>query len=256
MSLRRFDGKVALVTGAASGIGRAVALRLAAEGGRLLLADRDLDGARAVADAIAAEGAPDAAAIGYDAADAASCRAMVDAALARAGRLDVLVNNAGLYRRGHFETLAAEDWALVLEVDLNSVFHVTRRALPALIESRGNVVATASTAALGGIAYAAPYAAAKAGVVALMKSLAIEFAPRGVRFNVVCPGRVRTAIGAGLAPLGDENPDLLVRPPRLDGFAAGGAPDDLAGAYAYLASDDARYVTGAVLVVDGAQPLA
>ncbi len=247
----RFDGKVVLVTGAASGIGRAAALRIAAEGGRVVLADRNVDGAAAAARAIVARGGT-AEATAYDAMDDSQSGAVVEWALGRHGRLDVVLNIAGVYQRAHSEDLAAGEWDRLLQINLSSTFHIAQRALPALIESGGNIVNTASIAGLDGLAYAAPYAAAKAGVIALTKSLAAEFAHRGVRCNVVCPGRVRTAIAAGLTPVEAARPELLSRPPRLKGLEEGATPEDIAGTYAYLASDDARFVSGAVVVVDGA----
>ena len=251
MSRQRADGKVVLVTGAASGIGRATALRFAAEGGSVILADNNLDGAAELAAIITESFGRPAHPIPYDAADADACRRMVDRARAVHGRLDVLINNAGIYRRGHFAHTPAEEWALVMKVNLDSVFHITQQALPALIETQGNVVSTASTAALTGIAYAAPYAAAKAGVIAMMKSLATEYAPLGVRFNAVCPGRVLTGISVGLPAVPEADPALLVRGPKLGTKLAGADPDDLAGAYAFLASSDAAFITGSVLTVDG-----
>ncbi|WP_369414419.1 SDR family NAD(P)-dependent oxidoreductase [Microvirga puerhi] len=240
-----------LVTGAASGIGRATALRLAAEGGSLILADSNEGGAAEVAVGIAETFHRPAQAIPYDAADTVACRRMVDRALAVHGRLDVLINNAGIYRRGHFAKTSAEDWAMMMRVNLDSVFHITQQAVPALLEMRGNVVSTASTAALTGIAYAVPYAAAKAGVIAMTKSLATEYAPFGLRFNAICPGRVLTNVSVGVAAVAEADPALLVRGPRLGTKLAGADPEDLAGAYAYLASDDAAFVTGSVLTVDG-----
>jgi meso-butanediol dehydrogenase / (S,S)-butanediol dehydrogenase / diacetyl reductase len=253
MALRRFDNKIVLLTGSATGIGRAAALRIAAEGGTLVLADRNLDGAQQVAATITEMFGGRADAIAYDAADATSSRRMVDQALALHSRLDGLINNAGIYRRGHFAKSTGDDWSLILAVNLTSVYHIVHQALPALIASRGNVVNTASTAGLAGIAYAAAYAASKAGIIALTKSLAAEYAPAGVRFNAVCPGRVRTDLGIGLTVVEDQNPDIAVRPSKLLGKTETGEPDDIAGAFAYLASDDACYVSGSVLVVDGAQ---
>ena len=249
--LRRFDGRAVLVTGVASGIGRAVAMRIAGEGGLMLLADRNLEGAAETARAIAELGGM-AEAIGYDAMSDAESAAMVDEAAAVHGRLDAVLNIAGVYQRAHFGDLTAADWSRVIQINLNSVFAIAQRALPALIESGGNIVNTASIAALEGLAYAAPYAAAKAGVIALTKSLAAEFAHRGVRCNVVCPGRVRTEIAAGLTPVEGARPELLSRPPRLKGLELGAAAEDIAATYAFLASDDAKFVSGAVLVADGA----
>lgn len=253
MGLKRFDNKVVLVTGAATGIGRATALRLASEGATLILADRNVEGAQKVCAAATEQYATCANAIAYDAADTASARRMVDEAFALHGRLDSLINNAGIYRRDHFAKQTGEEWSLVFGINLESVFHVVHQALPALIASRGNVVSTASTAGLDGIAYAAAYAASKAGIIAMTKSLATEYAPMGVRFNAVCPGRVRTEIGTGLSPIKDQDPSISVRPSKLLGKVETGEPEDIAGAFAYLASDDASYVSGAVIVVDGAQ---
>jgi NAD(P)-dependent dehydrogenase (short-subunit alcohol dehydrogenase family) len=249
---RRFDGKVVLVTGSAAGIGRAAALRIAAEGGTMIIADRNLDGAKAVAREAMSAGAT-AHAIRFDAADPASCRQMVDEAVAFQGRLDCLINNAGMFRRGHFHDIETADWDLVIAVNLTSLFHIIQQALPSLIAARGNVVSTASTAGLDGISYYGAYAATKAGVIALTKSMAAEYAPAGVRFNAICPGRVQTELGAGVPPVRDPVPEVVVRPSKLNGKTEGAVPEDLAGAFAYLASDDACFASGTILVVDGAQ---
>jgi NAD(P)-dependent dehydrogenase (short-subunit alcohol dehydrogenase family) len=251
--MRRFEGRVALVTGAASGIGRAAALRLAGEGARIVLADRDEAGLTAVAETARRDHGAEAVTLVYDAADGDASAAMAAEAARTFGRLDCAVCNAGIYRRNHFADIPPEEWETVFAVNLGSVFRIVQAALPALKASRGNVVSISSTSGIHGIAYAAHYAAAKAGIIAMTKSLAVEFAPDGVRFNAICPGRVRTGIGAGLKPLADQNEALLVRPPKLAGRTEGGEPDDLAAAVAYLASDDARYVSGSVLVADGAQ---
>ncbi|MDO8358666.1 MAG: SDR family NAD(P)-dependent oxidoreductase [Devosia sp.] len=251
MTLRRFDGRAVLVTGAASGIGRAVAVRIAAEGGRMILADRSADGVAETATSIEHLGGS-AACLRYDALSDDETAAMVDAAIAVHDGLDAVLNIAGVYHRGHFETLSPADWRRILTINLDSAFLIAQRALLALTRSGGNIVNTASIAGLDGLAYAAPYAAAKAGIIGLTKSLAAEFAHRGVRCNVVCPGRVITAIATGLQAVEDARPDLLSRLPRLLGLKQGARPEDLAGAYAFLASDDARFVSGAVLVVDGA----
>jgi NAD(P)-dependent dehydrogenase (short-subunit alcohol dehydrogenase family) len=252
MALQRFEGRVALVTGAAAGIGRATALRLGQEGALLILADRNLAGAQGVAEQIKAAGG-NAQALGYDALVPGESEAMVDRAIAVHGRLNAVLNIAGVYHRSHFVDITGADWTRILTVNLTSVFQIVQRALPALIETRGNVVNTASVAGVEGIAYAAPYAAAKAGVINLTKSLAAEFAHTGVRFNVVCPGRVRTDIGVGLTVLENVRPELATHPARLLGREDGGTAEDMAGTYAYLASDDAIYVSGSVAVVDGAK---
>lgn len=250
---RRFENKVVLITGSASGIGRAAALRIAAEGGTMIIADRNLEGGRAVAREAIAVGAPAAHALGFDAVEGASCRQMVDGAIALHGRLDCLINNAGMVWRGHFREMGPEDWNRIISVNLTSLFHIIQQALPSLIETRGNVVSTASTAGIDGISYYGAYAVTKAGVIALTKSLAAEYAPSGVRFNAVCPGRVRTDLGVGVPPVRDPVPEVVVRPSKLLGKTIAAEPEDLAGAFAYLASDDACFASGTILVVDGAQ---
>lgn len=248
----RFEGRTVLVTGAAAGIGRAVALRLAAEGAALVVADRSIESVQDLARSVASSGG-EAAAVQYDAASPSSSRDMVDRALAWHGRLDAVLNIAGIYDRQHFGDMALDDWTHMLSVNLTSTMVVAQRALPALIESRGNIVNTGSTAGLDGIAYATAYGASKAAIINLTKSIAAEFAHRGVRANVVCPGRVRTAIGAAVRPLPDLRADLAFHPARLLDMEEGAEPADLAGTYAYLASDDARYVSGSVVLVDGAK---
>ncbi|MGJ4859915.1 SDR family NAD(P)-dependent oxidoreductase [Labrys sp. La1] len=252
MNPKRFVDKAVLITGAASGIGRATALRLASEGADVILADRNLEGAMQVRAEAGSRFGVRADALFYEASDTTSAREMISAAVALHGRLDCLINNAGIYRRDHFAKQTGEEWSQVLDVNLTSVLHIVQQALPALIAAHGNVVSTASTAALQGIAYAAAYAASKAGIIAMTKSLAAEYAPRGVRFNAICPGRIRTEIAAALAPIEDQDPAISVRPPKLAGKTFG-EPEDIASAFAYLASDEACFVTGAVLAVDGAQ---
>ncbi len=255
MAERRFERKTVLVTGAASGIGRATAERLAGEGAQLALADRDAPGLDAVAAALRSQHGAEARTFVYDAADGdASARMTSDAAEALGG-LDCVVCNAGIYRRSHFADISPADWSLLIAVNLTSVARIVQAALPALIESRGNFVATSSTAGIHGVGYAAHYAAAKAGIIALTKSLAAEYASSGVRFNAVAPGRIKTALSAGITPLEGQDKLLLTRPPRLDGRKEGGTPEEVASAIAYLASDDASFVSGSVLVVDGAQNL-
>ncbi|WP_112320614.1 SDR family NAD(P)-dependent oxidoreductase [Oceanibium sediminis] len=245
--MQRFEGKTVLVTGAAAGIGRAVALRLADEGAALLLADRDADGMEQTAAMISGG----AACHTYDAAVPGASAEMVEAAVQQAGGLDGLINVAGAYHRAHFAQMTASDWERMLRINLTSVFETCQAALPALSESRGVIVNTASTAGVQGIAYAAAYAAAKGGIITLTQSLGAELAHLGIRVNAVAPGRVRTSIGAGLAPVEGARPELSFHPVKLGGMEDGAAPKDLAGTYAYLASNDACFVTGTVTVVDG-----
>lgn len=246
----RLAGKAILITGAAAGIGRATAIRLSAEGARVALADRDADGLQVTAGELPGE----AHRIVYDAADAKGSMRMVDETVAALGKLDGVCNIAGIYAKAHLTEMPAADWQRILQINLTSVFHIMQRAVPHLAKTRGAIVNTASIAALDGLAYSAAYAVSKAGVIALTQSAAAEFASAGVRVNAIAPGGVRTSMG-GTAPLPDADPDLTIRRsklPDLDGF---GEPADLAAAYAYLVSGDARYVSGTVLTVDGAQRL-
>ncbi len=248
----RFAGKAALVTGAAAGIGRATAHRLAGEGARLVLADYDARSAERVAREIAEAGGAQAAVVQFDAADAASCTSMVDRSLAELGELDVLCNIAGIWDWGHFADFPADAWERVLRVDLSSIFYITQRALPALLRRNGNVVNMASAAALTGLAYNAAYCAAKAGLVGLTKSIAVELAAKGVRVNAICPGGVATSITAKARAVPDADPKLLVERhfPKTGRLCE---PEEIAAAVAYLASDEARNITGITLTIDGGQ---
>lgn len=249
--MRRFDDKVVLVTGAASGIGKATAARLCSEGAKLLCADRDIDGARQVAAALGAA----AEAFEVDVADPAACVAAVEAAVSRWGRLDALANIAGIGGFGHAAEIDDAAWRRIIDVNLTGVFQMTRAALPHLEAVRGNIVNIASAAGLVGTPYAAAYSASKSGVVGLTRSVAVEYSLRGVRVNAVCPGAVDTPlIAGGFGAITNVEPRLFERLTPLLGAMA--RPEDIAAAVAFLASADAAFVTGAILAVDGGQTAA
>src|ERR1700761_1029045 len=187
MAEGRLKGKAALVTGGASGIGRATALRLAADGAHVALADRNLEGAEAVAREIAAAGGK-ALAFQFDAASGSSCRGMVDRVADALGRLDILANIAGVLQRGPFAEMTVETWDTTLAVNITALFHVTQQALPHLTETRGCVVNMASVSAIRGVPQSSAYSASKHAVVGLTKSLAGEFQDRHVRGNAIAPG--------------------------------------------------------------------
>jgi meso-butanediol dehydrogenase/(S,S)-butanediol dehydrogenase/diacetyl reductase len=231
----RFQGKRVLVTGAASGIGRATAILFASEGARVTIADLNAEGLEATAAKMISR--PDI--VPYDAADVASCRALV--ATAAEEGLDVLCNIAGILKWGPTLEFSEDDFARILAINTTSVF-----------TSKGVIVNTASTAALQGIAYTVAYAASKHGVAAITKSLAIEFASKGVRINAICPGHVNTPMGNAAPPSGDVDWGLVMRnaPKLVDGSCE---PEDVAEMFAFLASDQARKVTGALFTIDGGQ---
>jgi len=187
----------------------------------------------------------------FDAVDFESCRNLVDVA-GRDG-LDVLCNISGILKWGPTEAFSLDDFELVMKVNTTSVFVLCQAALPHLVRSKGNIVNTASTAALQGIAYTIAYSASKHAVAAITKGLAIEYGAKGVRVNAICPGHVETPMTRDTPlPEGDVDLALVMRnaPKLVDGACA---PEDIAEMFAFLASDRARKVTGALFTVDGGQ---
>ncbi len=241
-----FAGKRALITGAASGIGRATAIRFAAEGALVTIGDKNVAGLEQTATMMATAPVIQP----FDATDTQSCRTLVDVA-AKDG-LDILCNISGVLKWGNSEDFAMDDFELVMRVNTFSVFALCQAALPHLVKTRGTIVNTASTAALQGLAYTVAYAASKHAVAAITKSLAIEFAARGVRINAICPGLVNTPMTQQTATPEGVDWSLVMRnsPKLLDGACD---PEDIAEMFAFLASDKARKVTGSLFTVDGGQ---
>lgn len=238
----RFAGKVAIITGAARGIGAAIAGRLALEGARVAIADLRMDAAQERASVIVAGGA-EALALACDVSDEAQVVRCVADTLARFGRLDVIVNNAGLMTFNGLADWTSDDWLKVLKVDLIGAAMFIREAFRHMGGEGGAIVNVASIHALQTSANAAPYAAAKAGLLSLTRTTSIEGKDRRIRANAVLPGAVDT-------PMLWDNPNVKSGAETIDRRDVG-SPEDIAGAVAYLASDDARYVTGTTLVVDG-----
>lgn len=239
---QRFDGKVALITGAASGIGAATARLFASEGALCVLADISEDGAKA----LSAELGDSAMAIACDVSKQSEVDAMVQAAVDRHGRIDILFNNAGIGSFGTSVELTAEAWETVIAVDLHSVFYACHAAIPHM--PRGSaIVNTASISGLGGDYRFAAYNAAKGAVVNYTRALAVDHARDGIRVNALCPGLVDTPITAGFHDIPGLKEDWTRRIPM--GRAA--QPEEMAHVAAFLASEAASYVTGSIIVADG-----
>jgi len=249
--VRRFEGKVCLVTGAAAGIGRATALRLAEEGASIAAADINEEGAAEVARCIREAGGS-CEAIRFDAIDEGSCRDLVASAAERLGRLDALCNIAGACRADHFLEIRLADWERMFRINVSSLVVLCQAAIPYLAKTRGNIVNIASASAIAGSAYWSAYGASKAAVASLTRSLAVEFAAEGIRANAICPGGVNTGL-ASTYSLPENIDQSLVE--RLFPLHPAAEPEEIAAAVAYLASDEARYVTGTSFIIDGGQLL-
>lgn len=246
----RLDGKVAVITGAASGMGRATARRFAAEGAALVLADVDAAGGETVRDEIRGQGFKGLF-IRTDVSRRDDVAAMIGAALREFGSIDVLFNNAGIEgESGRLAESSDENWDRVLAVNLKSVFLGMREAIPHMVErGGGSIINTASVAGLVGWFGAAAYSAAKGGVVQLTRTAALEYARANVRVNAICPGVIHTGMVdriTGGAPEAIERLKSSQPLPRV------GQPEDIANMALYLASDESSFVTGAAFPVDGA----
>jgi len=246
MSMGRLEGKVALITGCGSGIGRACARRFASEGASI--AGVDLAGPEAAAWREATAGAPRASFHRGDVRQEAEVAAAVRAALAEHGRIDVLVNAAGVASFGAAHELAVEEWDRVLEVNLRGSYLVSKHVLPAMMERRsGSIIHLASVEGLDGMNSQVAYNASKGGVVLMTKNMALDYARHGIRVNCLCPGFIET-------PMTDpvqELPELAEQMRRLHAMERFGRPEEVAAAALFLASEDASFVTGHPLVVDG-----
>jgi meso-butanediol dehydrogenase/(S,S)-butanediol dehydrogenase/diacetyl reductase len=246
--MQRFSGKVVLITGAASGIGRATAERIASEGGALFLVDLDAQKLQETEKRVHELGA-DAEARVCDVSDPAAARAAVDAAVRRFGKLDSLCNIAGILHFHHTHELPLETWRRILSVNLDGTFYMTQAALPQLLAARGNVVNMASTAGLAGHPWTAAYSASKGGVLAFTYTLAIEYCGQGLRANAVCPGSVTTPIHAEFKLPEGADRKLLYRIMPPDRVFRG--PETVASLVAFLASEEAAHINGEAIRVDG-----
>jgi 3-oxoacyl-[acyl-carrier protein] reductase len=238
--------QIALVTGGARGIGRAIAEALASAGATLVLADINAEGATATAAEIAAAHGVKASGVGCNVAVADECAALVENAAREHGRLDILVNNAGITRDTLIARMKPEDWDAVIAINLSSVFHCSKAAARIMARQRsGRIVSIASVVGLMGNAGQCNYAASKAGIVGFSKSLARELGGRGVTVNAVAPGFIATAMTDVLPADVKENINKQIPLGKM------GTAEDVAQAVLFLASPAAAYITGEVLRVDG-----
>ena len=245
--MRRFEGRTILITGAGSGIGKAAAKRFGAEGGRVYATDVNGAAAEQTAAEIREAGG-EAAAARCDVSDPKQVAETVDAAVARWGKLHVLANVAGVGGFRRTVEVSFEEWNRFIGVNLTGTFLMCQRALPHILATTGAIVTTASVAGLKSHPYSAAYCASKGGVVMLTRALAAEYGRKGIRINCLCPGGIETPFLSQFQ-LPDGVPQAALM--RIAPLGRHGQPDEVAGTLAFLASDDATYINGATIVVDG-----
>ena len=247
MNSQRFADRVVIVTGAASGMGRASALRFGREGARVWCADVNAEGAQETAGMITAAGGT-ARDSHFDVTDVSQCQALVADVVETFGGLDILCNIAGLGGTTPVSDETEQHWNRVMNVNINGPFFLSQAALPHLLESKGNIVNISSTAGLIGQAYMASYCASKHALIGLTRTMALEFGRKGLRVNAICPGGTNTAFLKGFDLPENCEIDLLMRVSLLPDYAEA---EDIANMVCFVASSEATFVNGAILSVDG-----
>jgi len=235
-------GKRALVTGAAAGLGAAIARVFAREGARLVLVDRNADGLEMTGCETGAG------TLTADLVQASTCAEVVTKAVTALGGLDILVNNAAVLHFAHSTEVTPEMWDWTIAVNLSAPFHLSRAAIPHLLETQGNIVSIASSGAIVGTAYTTAYSSAKAGLVHMTKCLAMEYVKQPIRINAIAPGSMRTDISRGLNIPTDADPELIA---RYAGLRPAAGPAEVAELVAFVASPRASAIHGACLSADG-----
>ncbi len=250
--MAKLGGKAALITGGTRGIGFATALRFLKEGARVAVSGRDPKHGEAAIGKLKDEGFRDVVFIQGDVSKSADARRMIQATLKHFGRLDVLVNNAGIWSTGTAEETSEADWDRLLAVNLKGVFLCSKYALPHLKKTEGVIVNVASSAGLVGESNCVAYCASKGGVVLLSKAMALDHAKEGIRVNCVCPGDVMTPmLEQDLIQSGIPREKYLKEEAESHPMGRIGTPDEIAKAILFLATYDSSFITGAALSVDG-----
>ncbi len=246
--MRRFEGRVALVTGAGSGLGHATARQLADEGAKVACFDIAVDAAEKTAAEIGEHGGTGRA-YRVDVSDPGSVRPAVAAAASDLGRPQVVVNCAGIGKFAHTHELPFEDWQRILGVNLNGTFLVCQAAIPHLLDGGGSIVNIASNAGIKSQPYSAAYCTSKAGVVHLTRVLADEYLRRGIRVNCVAPGGMETPLQAAFMEFPEGVEWKAMR--KVMSPLGNSQPEEIANVVAFIASDDCRYMTGSIVSIDG-----